>query len=552
MKKVLLTIVLILMLSTVQVMAQEVLTYGSTALSTLSAAAPISIYTFQGTEGDQVTIQAISISPGLELSTTLQSGTEILATSDSDPFSADSSDARMDLLLPATNLYVVLVTSTSGQTGDFLLKLNGQAAADKTVVTGLPADVEIIAGETSYYSFDGSPDGLTVLGLDTLSPELVFRAVVRDENGQIVSTSSGTSLIVTVPGAGPYEIALSGVTAEMAGFVTVTEGADGFEPAPEAPGDDGVPAPATTEEPGDAAPTTAPDTPNPTEEPPAPISTEEVSSPDGACTAISSGVVNIRTAPSTNNAVVAQMQPGQTYPVVGVYQDWYQITYNNGAGSGWVFAGVIATGGDCGSLPVVAPSTDGTAPTAPPPVTPTSTSTTTSSTTVTATMVPTTSTNDNTQPTATYTPSYTPTSGATATYTPSYTPTTAPAQEAPPDARFNSPLNIQLDSTASVLDFVSYPGGDTEDRVRWDIIGMNNNVAITGGQARLVISVSCFGTGIDQVQFFTGGQTYGCGATIYDQEVTANSRTGSVTITAVGGSDTYVQWVLTGTATRTN
>jgi hypothetical protein len=37
-----------------------------------------------------------------------------------------------------------------------------------------------------------------------------------------------------------------------------------------------------------------------------------------------------------------------------------------------------------------------------------------------------------------------------------------------------------------------------------------------------------------------------------DREVTNDSRTGQVTITAVGGSGTYVQWVLTGTATRVN
>jgi hypothetical protein len=159
------------------------------------------------------------------------------------------------------------------------------------------------------------------------------------------------------------------------------------------------------------------------------------------------------------------------------------------------------------------------------------------------------------QATPTYTPSYTPPAQQqqpTATYTPSYTPTIPAAQVAPEDAGFNNPLNIQLDSTASVLDFVSYPGGDREDRVRWDIIGMNQNSSLPGGRARLIIAVSCFGQNTNQVQFFTGGQTYSCGQTIVDQEVTAGQKTGSVVITAVGGEGTYVQWVLTGTATRVN
>jgi hypothetical protein len=141
----------------------------------------------------------------------------------------------------------------------------------------------------------------------------------------------------------------------------------------------------------------------------------------------------------------------------------------------------------------------------------------------------------------------------TATFTPSYTPTTPPPPpEAPSDPRFNNPLQIPLDSTASVTDFVSYPGGDTEDRVQFSVSGMNPNSALSGGRARLILAVSCFGTGTDQIQFFTNGQTYSCGQTIADREVTFDSNTGSVVITAVGGSGTYVQWVLTGTATWVN
>lgn len=152
------------------------------------------------------------------------------------------------------------------------------------------------------------------------------------------------------------------------------------------------------------------------------------------------------------------------------------------------------------------------------------------------------------------TPSYTPTfAPPTATYTPSYTPTTPPpVQTAPPDPNFNNPLNIPLDNTVSVLDFVSYPQGDTTDRVRWDITGMNPNSSLPGGRARLIITLSCFGTGTQNVELFTGGQTYSCGQTVVDTEVTASSTTGQVTITAVGGTGTYVQWVLTGTATRLN
>jgi hypothetical protein len=131
-----------------------------------------------------------------------------------------------------------------------------------------------------------------------------------------------------------------------------------------------------------------------------------------------------------------------------------------------------------------------------------------------------------------------------------------PAQQqttfAPADARFNDPLSVPLDRTVSVTEFVSYPQGDREDRVRFEVTGMNPNAVLSGGRARLIIAGSCFGTGTQEIRFFTGGQTYSCGQTIVDRVVTADSSSGSITITAVGGANTYVQWVLTGTATRVN
>lgn len=303
-------------------------------------------------------------------------------------------------------------------------------------------------------------------------------------------------------------------------------------------------------------------------------SSSSTSPTTGQCVVYFSGPVNVRPGPGTQYAPpLGQVQAGTTLVATGHNGDysWYQVTY---AGQpGWValFVGATEAQGDCTGLPVAsypgAPQVTASATYTPvytytptytpsatytpggPTVTPVPpTATYTASPTYTAT-VP--------GPTATYTPSYTPTTvqqqAPTATYTPSYTPTTPPpVPTAPPDANFNAPLNIPLDSTASTTDFVSYPGGDTTDRVRWDISGMNQNAALSGGRARLIIAVSCFGTGTQNITFFTGGQTFSCGQTIVDREVTYDSRTGQVTIEAVSGTNTYVQWVLTGTATRLN
>lgn len=524
MKKRILFLFLLLLLSSSQIVAQGFITYGSTTVSALSAEAPIGVYAFQGTEGDQVTLQGISITPGLNLTATIQSGAEILVVSESDPYAASADDVRADAILPATGTYLILISSSTSSAGDFILKLAGQAAADKTIITGLPADVPIDAGATTYYSYTGSPDDTAILDLASQSEELQFLAIVRNSTGQIQTTASGNSAIVTLVGEGPYEIAFSGIDDEMSGVVGVAL-AD-ISPQPEA-----------TETP-DTQPTAVPTDVEP-------LATEEIV-PDntGACFVSATGIVNIRSGPSTNDGVISQTTAGQAYAVTGTANGWYQIDVP-GIGTGWVFGDLVTTTGDCSAIPTIGD----TAPTdVPPPTTAPDQPSATPTSTYTATVVV-----NQEQPTATFTPSYTPTLQSTATYTPSYTPTTEVApQLAPEDARFNNPLNIALDSTASVLDFVSYPNGDTEDRVRWDITGMNQNSSISGGKARLVISASCFGDGTENIQFFTGGQTYTCGQTIVDQEVTFNSKTGSLIITAVGGTNTYVQWVLTGTATRVN
>lgn len=300
---------------------------------------------------------------------------------------------------------------------------------------------------------------------------------------------------------------------------------------------------------------------------------DSTSATTGQCAVYFSGPVNVRPGPGTQyTPPLGQVQAGTTLAATGHNGDysWYQVNY--GGQLGWValFVGATEAQGDCAALPVASypggPQVTASATYTPeytstPSYTPSPTYTpggpTVTPVPPTATYTPsyTPTTAQQQGPTATYTPSYTPTTqqAPTATYTPSYTPTTPPpVPTAPPDANFNAPLNIPLDSTASVTDFVSYPGGDTIDRVRWDISGMNQNPSLSGGRARLILAVSCFGTGTQNITFFTGGQTYSCGQTIVDREVTYDSRTGQVTIEAVGGTNTYVQWVLTGTATRLN
>lgn len=528
----------------VPVFAQgNLLNYGSSIVGTLSANNPLAFYTFSGAAGDLVTVQVIGITAGLDPAVSLNSPTQQqLANNDNDPTAAGSTDARISYSLSQNGIYSILVSSVSAVNGDFLIRLSGQQPVPATVLTDVPQDVPVVAGQPQIFSFEADPANPLTLTVSAGTSVFQFRVIVRDPNGEIVALlTSSTQIGLNLPaGSGTYTVEITAVDPNIGGQVTVSVGTTAAAPAP-------VVQP--------------------------PVATEEVSAPPVQDTtagdvcevgAQGSSAVNVRSGPGTDFGAIAQIQPGSRLEVTGYYTTWYQVAVP-GIGPGWVRQDVVVQFGPCDTIPQVeAPQgiqppvqTEEVAPDGPVEATPTYTPTAT------------TAQQEQTGPTATYT--YTPTTAAqeqqspptptattaqqdvqpTATYTPSYTPT-VPVPTAPPDANFNSPLNIPLDSTASVTDFVSYPGGDREDRVRWDITGMNPNSALSGGRARLILAVSCFGTGTQNITFFTGGQTFSCGQTIVDQEVTYDSRTGQVTITAVAGQNTYVQWVLTGTATRVN
>lgn len=513
MKRFSLALVLIVgMFLALQVSAQPVLTYGSTTIGTLSEDMPIAIYTFKGDEGDLVTIQVIGLSSELDLSTTLQDGTEILMVKENDPFTIGSTDVRIDYRLPETSTYVIFISSPSEETGDFAVKLSAQPRADQSMDE--TDSITIDGDAVQYYAFSNQADSITTVSLKSESPDFEFHTLVYDGTGRIIHTSLGTSTQINVDQAGEFDIALRAVDPSMDGVINVILGGNRVAPSPESI----------------------------TSTPPAPTETQSFFLPTqyvnpifdvyDVCGVFSEGFPNIRTGPSVRNKVITQVQPGVAYNVFGQYLDWYQVLVPV-YGAGWVSNKVVETGGDCANIPFISP--DNT------PVLPTHTPTITNTPTATFT------------PTATLT--LTPTNTPTATFTPTTTDTPRPSptiviQIAPEDAKPNSPLNILLGNTVSVSDFVSYPDGDTEDEVSWDVSGLDADLSVSVVQAHLVITATCFGEDINSVEFTIDDQIYSCGDTIVDEDITLDTKTGTVTITAFSGDDAYTQWVLTGTATR--
>jgi hypothetical protein len=513
------------------------LQYGDAKLGIVSSANGV-IYQFEGGAGDAVEVELLGIGGFRPTVTIYSADGSVVAQNEN---ANNTNVINLTATLPNSETYTIQVQGREGATGQFTISLQGTPTANGGG-TGGPDGV---AGSDGAVPIVGqvSPDNPEETYIITLDPSGFIKVTVRsltagytpvvrleDEAGNVVALFNGQFLsgitIELPPGNGQLILIVAlgnfGGVAEFG--VSTTAG----------------------------------------------VVDECVISTD-----LDPGI-DIHSGGSDAHPVIGLIDMGVEVAAVGQNNGWYQIALSNDR-YGWVDGQLVMTTGLCAFLPTADyPEADGTTPdvveteeagpdeteeadgTATASYTPTDgpspTNTLTPSLgpspTQTATLV-----GPSTTPsyTATFTPSYTATftPSYTHTFTPSYTPTTPPPpQTAPPDANYT--LTIPLDNTASVLDFVSYPDGDREDRVAYSVSGMNPNSSLSGGRARLVISVSCFGVNTDQVTFFTSGQNYTCGQTVVDREVTADSDTGSVLITAIGGQGTYVQWVLTGTATRVN
>ncbi len=504
--------------------AQNVLTYGTAVQGTLNGATPTSFFSFSGTAGDLVTVRATALVPGLDPTLSLLSpASQPLANNDNDPLVPGTANASLSYRLAESGTYSILVGTASGE-GNFLLSLDARPAAISNVLNNTaPTTVNIPQGAPSQvYSFTGG-----LVSIASATPGFGYIAEIRDASGKVAALVDGATLqTVTLSfnaEAGPFELLVTAADPAATGSIVLSLEEAVLLDVPV------VPDPATTEEPSSGQQPVA-----------------------GLCqiTPTNPGGVNVRAGNSTAYEVVGGIGFGEFATALGESNLWFQVRLSNGV-VGWVSDNVVNEQGDaCLALPVLQPPPPPTA--TPVTVTP---ETSTPETATAETETPTEETE--TATTETETPTEETETATAETETPTEeTPTEetqeANAQIAPEDSPSNTPLNVELDGSASSADFVSYPGGDREDRVQYRVSGMNNNVALPGGQADLIITANCNGTGSQNIQFFVDGRTAGCGELILQRLVTADSNSGQVTITATGGEDTYIQWTLTATANRTN
>lgn len=116
---------------------------------------------------------------------------------------------------------------------------------------------------------------------------------------------------------------------------------------------------------------------------------------------------------------------------------------------------------------------------------------------------------------------------------------------APPDEDYHLTVVADGGDEVSLTDAVSYPEGDTEDSVSYSV---DRRFAL----GQLEIRAFCDGEGEENIEFFHSfkGETFNCdptGVLVVDRLVGPDiPGFGTITITALGGEDTFVTWILEG------
>ena len=209
------------------ILAQGSLTYGSMVTGSLTAEARYVIYAFQANEGDQITVSAMGVSPGMQPGISLRGPDDrLLAASIGDPFSAeDGRTARVSHRAATTGGYSLLIYSTAGTPGDFVLALSGRPSeASSALALDVPTTINILPGAAPLrYSFTAPQSGQLTLTLSTDTRFFAFMARVYGPDGSLVAGLAGQALAAASlsvdPGTGFYEIAVSGLDPETQGAV---------------------------------------------------------------------------------------------------------------------------------------------------------------------------------------------------------------------------------------------------------------------------------------------------------------------------------------------
>lgn len=472
------------------VTAQTPLIVGKAVTTTLNSATSQQLYSFSVDVDSVITLYALGSIQTLTPTLALSGPRGQIAFSDRDPLTPLMNDSRITYRLEQPGIYSVLVSSIDGTEGSLTLVLNIEPMVEANVLEG-EAIVSVVAGSDPVaYVIPANPDMSLILELASLTEGFEFAGWLSAPDGQLLSVIDGGIPLATftLPATeGNYLLRVGGAELESEGdlrIAIVGSSENG-----------GVQSPIATEEAGSVAP------------------------PADICAVVAPGSVNIRSGAGTNFTAIGSLSAGDFAEVIGQNAGWYAINYNGQ--TGWVFGDVVRITGDCSAVPTLPSSAPGAvtlAPTvqgAPPTNAPT--------------LAPGAPTATLTLPTATLIPTLIPTA-------------TQVGQIAPPDADYQ--FNINRDRGGVFTEVISYPNGDTQDRIttmlNLDSINTSREVSIT---------LSCNGIGTQFVTFHRGSptaQAFTCGQTItYRYSTPTLSQPYYVILS--GGEGSYVTYTLNAT-----
>ena len=194
------------------------LSYGSAVAGTLTAEAPLILYSFQGHTGDLVEIEVMGLSGGLfPLVDLIAPDRQPLVSAQRDGLSFAAQDAHIALVLPQDGTYAMMLGGAEGSVGDFLLTLEGRAPLDPpapVLAYGEPESVTLSPEDPfRFYTFtaESCPTTLTLVNASAGEPfTFPFFAEVRNEQGEEVARWRGgetyENRVTVEPLSGTYEV----------------------------------------------------------------------------------------------------------------------------------------------------------------------------------------------------------------------------------------------------------------------------------------------------------------------------------------------------------
>lgn len=209
-----------------------ILSYGSNVSGRIAPESPLALYNFSGNAGDLVTVRALGISDGLNPSITLITPDQTpLYSNDDYPLGDVPTDSFASVFLPQSGVYGLLLGSSGGTTGDYLLQLNGRSPLTNTdtLLQDSPVLVDIPPRAPKQFFIFDALDCPTTLTLTNQSPGTPFSfpyvAKLRGQTGDIVGEVRGGSALqdrITVPArSGRYEVEVYAADELVFGVITL-------------------------------------------------------------------------------------------------------------------------------------------------------------------------------------------------------------------------------------------------------------------------------------------------------------------------------------------